>query len=110
MKHDITNMTDIRLLVNSFYQKIREDESIGSFFNDKINDWESHLEKMHSFWQTLLLDEFTYKGKPFPLHAPMPLSRKHFDQWLILWISTVDEFFAGKTADEAKERGGKMAI
>ena len=110
MKNDIKNIADIRFLVDSFYKKVREDLIIGPFFNTKVQNWESHLEKMYSFWQTLLLNEYTYKGQPFPLHAPMQLLPNHFEQWLELWYQTVDQNFTGQNANAAKDRGGKMAV
>ena len=60
-KKDISNMEDIQLLVNNFYSKVQKDDLIGEIFNQKIgNNWEFHLQKMYTFWQTLLLDERTY--------------------------------------------------
>ena len=54
-------MEDIQLLVNNFYSKVQKDDLIGEIFNQKIgNNWEFHLQKMYTFWQTLLLDERTY--------------------------------------------------
>ncbi|QQT26437.1 MULTISPECIES: group III truncated hemoglobin [Sphingobacterium] len=109
-KQDITTMEDIKLLVNTFYSRVQEDMLIGPVFN-KILDgrWEAHLEKMYGFWQTLLLDEHTYFGSPFPPHATLPVDAAHFDAWLNLWSHTVREFFEGEKAEEAVLRGEKMA-
>ena len=107
---DIQTLDDIKLLVNSFYGKIRQDELLGSIFNGIIKDkWPQHLEKMYRFWQTVLLEEHTYYGSPFPPHANLPVNQKHFDTWLGLWYESIDESFAGTKADEAKWRGDKMA-
>lgn len=103
-------MDDIRLLVDSFYAKVREDALIGPIFQGVIQDrWPEHLEKMYRFWQTVLFDKHTYSGSPFPPHANLPISKSHFDAWLDLWHETVDQFFQGEKADEAKWRGDKMA-
>ncbi|MGJ1431421.1 group III truncated hemoglobin [Sphingobacterium spiritivorum] len=109
-KQDITTMEDIKLLVNTFYSRVQEDMLIGPVFN-KILDgrWEAHLEKMYGFWQTLLLDEHTYFGSPFPPHATLPVDAAHFDAWLNLWSHTVREFFEGEKTEEAVLRGEKMA-
>jgi hemoglobin len=97
-------------LVNSFYGKIREHELLGVIFNSAIqNEWPRHLEKMYRFWQTVLLEEHTYFGSPFPPHAKLPVEKKHFDEWLRLWHETLDEQFAGPKVDEAKWRSEKMA-
>ncbi|MBX3254553.1 MAG: group III truncated hemoglobin [Chitinophagaceae bacterium] len=109
-KTDVKNIEDIQLLVNTFYGKIRVDLLLGSIFNGVIKDrWPQHLEKMYRFWQTVLLEEHTYYGSPFPPHAQLPVEQKHFDRWLKLWNETIDEFFEGEKADEAKWRGNKMA-
>ncbi|MFT3903481.1 MAG: group III truncated hemoglobin [Niabella sp.] len=110
-KKDITTIEDIRLLINAFYAKVRKEKLIGPVFNGVIQDrWPQHLEKMYRFWQTVLLEEHTYFGSPFPPHASLPVQQQHFDAWLKLWHETVDEFFSGKKADEAKWRGDKMAV
>ena len=110
MKHDITNIDDIRLLVDTFYTDVRSDKLIGPIFIGAIgNQWPSHLDKMYRFWQTVLLGDHTYFGSPFPPHSRMPLEQKHFDTWLGLWKKTVDDLFTGEIADEARWRADKMA-
>jgi hemoglobin len=109
-KHDITSLEDIRLLVDTFYTKVAEDALLGPVFSKRLGDnWLPHLEKMYTFWQTLLLQEHTYNGAPFPPHARLPIDEKHFNKWLNLFTATVDELFAGEKAGEAKWRAGKMA-
>ena len=57
-KNDISNLTDVKLLVDSFYGKVRKDPMLKDIFNNKIEDrWPEHLEKMYRFWQTVLLEE-----------------------------------------------------
>ncbi|CAN5504369.1 truncated hemoglobin Ctb [soil metagenome] len=110
MKNDIKNIGDIKLLVNSFYEKIRKDELLKDIFNSKIEDrWPQHLEKMYRFWQTVLLDEHTYYGSPFLSHAKLPVAKEHFDGWLKLFYETVDELFAGEKAERAKWQAERMA-
>lgn len=110
-RKEIATMEDIKLLVDTFYGKIRIDLMLGGIFNGVIKDrWPEHLEKMYRFWQTVLLGEHTYYGSPFPPHAQLPVEQKHFDAWLKLWHETIDEHFTGAKADEAKWRGDKMAV
>ncbi|GAA0892685.1 hypothetical protein GCM10009122_23640 [Fulvivirga kasyanovii] len=110
MNKEILELADIRLLVDSFYDKVREDDRLASVFNEKIGDqWPKHLERMYRFWQTILLEEHTYHGSPFAPHAGLPVNRAHFDRWLYLFYQTVDENFTGELAREAKWRAGKMA-
>lgn len=111
MKQDILTIDDVKLLVNSFYDKIRTNELLGPIFNGIIQDrWPVHLEKMYRFWQTVLLEEHTYFGSPFVPHAKLQVNQQHFDTWLELWHSTINHHFSGTKADEAKWRGDKMAV
>ena len=107
---DIKTIEDIQLLVNTFYDRIRKNEILGPIFDGIIqNKWPEHLEKMYRFWQTVLLEEHTYFGSPFPPHAKMPVNKTHFDQWVGLFSMTVDELFVGETANRAKWQGDRMA-
>ncbi|MEO7216049.1 group III truncated hemoglobin [Mucilaginibacter sp.] len=106
----ILTIDDVKLLVDTFYERIQADALLGPVFNEVIQDnWGTHLEKMYRFWQTVLLGEHTYFGTPFPPHAKLPVEHKHFATWMALFTKTVDELFAGEKADEAKWRAGKMA-
>ena len=107
---EIISLDDIKKLVDTFYEKVRKDELIGPIFNERIKDrWPHHLEKMYTFWQTVLLGEHTYFGSPFPPHASLPVSHQHFEKWMELFTKTVDELFVGEKANDAKWRAGKMA-
>ena len=107
---EIITLDDIKKLVDTFYEKVRRDELIGPIFNERIQDrWPQHLEKMYTFWQTVLLGEHTYFGSPFPPHANLPVSHKHFEKWMELFTQTLDELFTGEKAEDAKWRAGKMA-
>jgi hemoglobin len=50
---------------------------------------------MYRFWQTILLEEHTYSGSPFPPHKQLPVAKEHFDRWMEIFTSTTDELFAG---------------
>lgn len=107
---EIVSLDDIKKLVDTFYEKVRNDELLGPIFEERIQDrWPQHLQKMYTFWQTVLLGEHTYFGTPFPPHANLPVSGKHFQKWMELFKETVDENFSGENAKEAKFRAAKMA-
>lgn len=109
-KHDIAHLDDVKLLVNNFYDKVRADPSLAPIFNKQIQDrWPQHLEKMYTFWQTVLLGEHTYFSSPFPPHARLPVDHAHFEQWLQLFTQTIEELFSGPKAVEALWRANKMA-
>jgi hemoglobin len=109
-KRDIVAIEDIKLMVDSFYGKIQKDAILSFIFNDRIRDrWSEHLEKMYKFWQTVLLDEHTYFGAPFPPHATLDINYTHYERWVQLFNETIDHLFIGDKAQEAKWRGQKMA-
>ena len=108
-KKDITTVEDIRLLVDSFYGLVREDALIGPVFSSVIKDWSPHLQKMYGFWQTILLEEHAYSGRPFPPHAGLPIDAAHFERWVSLFIQAVDKYFIGPKANEASWRAKKMS-
>ncbi len=106
----ILTLADIKLLVDDFYARVREDDLLKTIFDDVIQDkWPQHLEKMYRFWQTVLLGEHTYYGSPFAPHAKLPVSWTHFERWLTLFYETIDAHFSGEKAEEAKWRAGRMA-
>ena len=107
---DISNLKDVHLLVDTFYAKVRKDQTIGFFFNDRLDGrWEAHHKKLYRFWHTVLLRRPDYFGNPVPIHFNMQLKREHFDHWLNVWCLTVDELFEGMIAERAKFRGRTMA-
>lgn len=110
MKNDINSLEDVQKLVDDFYSKIRKDNLLGDVFNAVIQDrWPEHLDKMYRFWETVLLNEHTYYGSPFPPHAQLPVKKEHFNRWLSLFFETIDSHFSGLNADKAKMQGQRMA-
>ncbi len=109
-KHDILNMDDIRLLVNTFYEQAQKDELLGPVFNSKITDWTRHLNIMYTFWETVILDAYSYKGTPYNKHAELPLNKAHFDRWVELFGSVVNDLFEGPNATNAKQRASQFGI
>lgn len=114
---EIENREDVSLLVRSFYAQIRQHGSLGPIFNDIVQDWESHLERLTDFWEMILLQTGPGAGKfsPVPVHkevdkkAGNTIEQAHFGNWLELWIITLDNYFEGKNADYAKEHARNMA-
>lgn len=111
---DIQNSEDIKLLVDSFYKKVIQDEQIGKFFTQVVSlDFDAHMPTMYAFWGNVLFASGNYKGNPMIKH--MALSQKemlhpaHFQQWLLLWTETIDQLFAGNKAEEAKLKANQIA-
>ena len=107
---DIQNRADIELLVNTFYQHVKTDELIGPIFASRIaeQDWPRHLNRMYTFWATILLNEPGYSGQPFEKHRDMPIEQAHFERWVSLFKAIVDGLFEGPVANEAKYRAELM--
>jgi hemoglobin len=118
MKSDIQTREDVFLLVSSFYDKIRQDEVLGPFFNDLIKDWDAHIIKLTSFWESSLFMtrklEHKYQGDPLKAHVKVDqdnnncITERHFGLWLNLWFQTINELFEGEYAENAKHRARKM--
>lgn len=107
---EINSIDEIKQMVDSFYAKVRKDDLLGPIFNELLdNRWDMHLEKMYTFWETLLLGRHTYFGSPFPPHAKMPINEKHFERWIQIFRQNLDEQFVGDVKDEAIWRAEKMA-
>ena len=111
---DIETRADCERLVRAFYGRALEDPIIGFIFTDVAKlDLEEHVPKITSFWETVLLDELTYTGGVFRVHAALHmkvgLREGHFERWLQLWFGTVDELFAGPRADQAKVHALRVA-
>ena len=114
MKKDISNRADIQQLIDAFYARVQADETIGYLFNDvaKVN-WEQHLPRMYDFWENVLFQTGSFKGNPMMAHVQLhqlsPLNAAHFDRWLQLFKSTVDELFEGDQAELIKQRALSIA-
>ena len=109
-KKDILSLEDVKKLVDTFYTRVRADELLGPIFDERIQDrWARHLDIMYRFWQTVLLEELTYQGSPGTKHITLPVGAEHFDRWINIFFTTIDELFTGEKAEEAKWRAQKMA-
>lgn len=118
MKQDIQNREDIFLLVSEFYNKIRKDEVLAPFFNNVITDWDAHLNRLTTFWETSLFMtkklEQRYEGNPLEVHVKVDqdnnhtITELHFGLWLNLWYQALNEHFEGEVVENAKRRARKM--
>lgn len=114
MKKDLENRADIENMVNTFYQKVRKDELIAFFFDEVAQlNWETHMPKMYDFWEMIVFGASNFRGNPMGthinLHQKEALKQKHFDRWLVLFKTTVDELFEGQKAELVKTRALSIA-
>ncbi|TXE10812.1 group III truncated hemoglobin [Gelidibacter salicanalis] len=115
---DIETRDDVFLLVSEFYKKVRKDEVLGPFFNRVITDWEAHIERLTTFWESSLFMtkklEKRYLGNPLEVHIKVDkenhhaITQEHFGLWMNLWFATIDKLFKGEYAENAKNRARKM--
>jgi hemoglobin len=109
MKKDISSRADIEKLIVDFYEKVKLDTTIGFIFTEVVPiNWAHHIPVIVDFWESILLDNPVYKKNAMEVHYDLnkkvPLQKEHFESWLHLFISTVDELFEGKIAALAKTR------
>ena len=105
----------IRLLVDSFYEKVQEDPLLRPIFTDVAQvDWSHHLPKMYAFWENIILGNNAYQGHPFRPHLLInqqhTLTIDHFERWLQLFTLTLAERFEGQTAEDVRMRATQIAL
>lgn len=112
----ISGREEVHLLVVKFYEKVRQDNEIGHFFNRTVQDWPEHIEKLTDFWETNLFFVQKYKANPLQVHADLDkemgytISNYHFGIWLRHWIETIDAHFIGENAEKAKQRARNISV
>ncbi len=111
---DIVERTGIdtamtRRLVTTFYARAREDVLLGPVFGARITDWDAHLTRMCSFWDSVALMSGTYHGNPMGRHLGLPIDALHFDRWLALFEETAAEVCPPAAADHFIERARRIA-
>jgi len=114
MKPDILGRSDIKMLVDAFYGRVRNDSTLAYLFDDVARVvWDRHLPRMYDFWENVIFQTGTFRGNPMVAHARLhqlsPLTTEHFDRWLGLFIATVDDYFEGVNADVAKKRASSIS-
>ena len=110
---DITTRDDIQRLVVNFYRDVAMDDTLGPIFAAADVDWSAHIPKLTDFWAWQLLGQPGYERNPLrahqPVHARTPFRDEHYQRWLELFDATVDQLFAGATAELARGRARRMA-
>jgi len=114
MLTDIKSRKDIEFLLTRFYERAFADDVIGFIFTEVTHlDLVKHMPLIANFWDDMLLGAHNYNGNPVKVHQQIDqlteLNENQFNRWLMLWQITIDEYFAGEKADEAKQRAGNIA-
>ena len=106
-------VTDQQLtrLVEQFYARVREDALLGRVFNEAIENWPEHLEKLSAFWSSVMLTTGRYKGNPMSAH--LKLSEKirpaMFERRLQLWREAALETLSEKGAEGVMAKAERIA-
>lgn len=113
-KRDIETRADIETFIKAFYEKVIEDETIGIIFTKIFPlNWEHHIPLITDFWETILLDNPVYKKNAMAVHFDInkifPLQKKHFDAWLHIFITTINEMHDGPKSLLAIKRATGIA-
>jgi hemoglobin len=115
MKRDIETKEDIELIMRAFYSKMLTDDVVGYIFTDvaKIN-LEEHLPHLTSFWNNALFHVGGYKNNLIQIHKDLntkePLTEQHFERWLRLLNTTIDEHFEGEIVNKMKLVAKQVAL
>ena len=116
MTGKISHLTEesIKMLVDSFYDKVRQSEELSSIFENKIGttheDWQPHLQNMYDFWSSLMISSGKYKGNPMKKHKDLPaFPEEKFDQWLAFFSQTADEIYTKNIAEKFIEKSQLIA-
>jgi hemoglobin len=111
VKADVVTEEALSLLVERFYERVREDASLGPVFDGASNDWPKHLERLTAFWSSVMLTSGRYKGRPLPAHLKHAeaMTPEHFERWLALWEETASELFAPEPASAFVAKAQRIA-
>ena len=98
-------------LVEAFYARVRADALLGPIFNGAIGNWPEHLDKLQSFWSSVMLTTGRYKGKPLPAHVRHAdaITPETFARWLSLWRQTTGELLAPAPAAAMQDKAERIA-
>lgn len=112
--HDLKDRDDVYELVSEFYRRAFADPLLGPVFIDVAQmDLTKHMPIMCDFWETVLFAAGLYKRNALQQHldldAKTPLGAEHFDRWLSLWTTNVDDHWAGPKAELAKLQAQRIA-
>ena len=102
----------ISCLVDTFYERIQNDETLGPIFNTRIGEnWVDHLSTMKDFWASIAFNAGRYSGRPLPTHMRMKeVNKTHFDVWLKLFEETlVDTAPTSEAVDYLLVRAKRIA-
>jgi hemoglobin len=102
---------ELKTLVDLFYTRVRADAELGPIFNDTIENWPEHLEKLSAFWSSVMLTSGRYKGNPMMAHLQhvRRITPALFDRWLALWARTTSDVMSPAAAAALQEKAQRIS-
>lgn len=112
--NDIQTREDLHLLMSEFYKKLLADSKINYLFTEVAKiDLAPHLLELVDFWEQILFDTGSFQKNVMQIHLDLnqqsKLSQEHFAIWLQHFNTSIDENFAGQTAENMKTRALSIA-
>lgn len=98
-------------VLSRFYARVRRDPELGPIFNDVVEDWSEHLQRLEDFWSSLMLTSGRYKGNPVAMHVihAHRIKPHMFAQWLRLWEETTNEMVPAAVARDMQTKAVRIA-
>lgn len=114
MKESHITEANLRLLLERFYAKVREDNQLGPIFLQAIGEddhaWRRHLQKIQNFWSSIMLSSGSYQGNPLKKHKDLPpFDIAFFDRWLALFAETARELYSAEIAERYIDKSKRIA-
>jgi hemoglobin len=111
---DLDSRSQIHNAVVSFYRELVMDDLLGPVFEEVAEvDWSTHIPLLIDYWCRVLLGHQNYQGTILGAHRRVhelqPLTADLFDRWYGLWVATIDQGWAGPSAEKAKAHAAKIA-
>lgn len=115
MSQDISNKSDIKLIITKFYDKLLADDQMLPFFKDIVakNQLEHHLDIISDFWNDILFDTISYNNNVMQKHldknAFVTFKKEHFTIWMSYLSQTINAYFKGENSERMKSRAQSIA-
>lgn len=107
IKPDLTDRVAIESMVEGFYAKVLSDPILAPVFLEVAHiRIDEHLPRIVDYWSKMLHADKAYKRNTIAIHRDLhkkqAFRRMHYEQWLRLFLSNLDEQFDGPYTEKAR--------
>lgn len=108
---DLPAEADLPPLMERFYGRVRADAVLGPVFAASVDDWPEHLNRIASFWSSVMLSSGRYKGQPVRVHLAIAhrITPAMFERWLAIWRECTDAMLPREAAEAMQSRAARIA-